>query len=129
MHRITSTCRGGGYTYCKTEPVHPKSNSKGLYPLHRVLVENSVGRYLKRSEHVHHIDENKSNNVLSNLLVLTIGEHTRLHLTHNPIIIKCPNCNENFEIKEHAYRLREKRNKNKMVFCSRACATKKTHRK
>jgi len=34
---------------------------------------------LKRTEHVHHVDENPANNALSNLIVMTHGDHRSLH--------------------------------------------------
>lgn len=47
--------------------------------VHRVIAERRAGRKLSRREHVHHIDERKTNNSASNLEVLTINEHARIH--------------------------------------------------
>lgn len=44
---------------------------------HRYLMEKKLGRKLLRSEHVHHIDGNKHNNSLDNLIVLSDAEHGR----------------------------------------------------
>ena len=121
MYKILSICKGGGYMYCKTEPLHPKRNSNDLYPLHRVLMENKLGRSLEPGEEVHHEDEDKSNNSLSNLKLLTKKEHIILHRTVKSIIIICPRCNSEFSIKPYKYRLRLKRSKNNKVFCSRSC--------
>lgn len=79
MFEILGVCKGGGYHYCYTDPPHPNANSSGLYPLHRVLVENFIGRLLRSEEVVHHKDGNKNNNVLENLDVLSNSEHARLH--------------------------------------------------
>ena len=47
---------------------HP--NAKGGYVLeHRLVVEAYIGRYLTRSEVIHHIDENKTNNSIENLML------------------------------------------------------------
>ncbi|HZO14120.1 MAG TPA: HNH endonuclease [Polyangiaceae bacterium] len=81
MFRIISICNGGHYRYCRTEPKHPKANAKGLYPLHRVLVEIRLGRLLKSTELVHHIDENPQNDEPANLEVMTRSEHARHHMT------------------------------------------------
>ena len=48
---------------------------------HRLIMQNVLGRKLDRNEVVHHIDGNKSNNSLENLIVMTRSEHTRLHGT------------------------------------------------
>jgi recombination protein RecA len=40
-------------------------------------------RVLSREDHVHHIDENPSNDALSNLVVIIGEEHNRLHATLN----------------------------------------------
>ena len=130
MYKILSTCKGGGYMYCRTEPPHPKANSKGLYPLHRVLAENKIGRSLLSNEHVHHIDENKQNNAPDNLEVLTVSEHAKRHAIQvDDIKLKCPLCDKNFELKPHQYRLQLNRNKSKKVYCSRSCSTKATYNK
>jgi len=125
MYEILSTCKGGGYMYCRTNPPHPKRNSKGLYPLHRVVMENKLGRSLLSSEDVHHKDEIKSNNSPANLEVFTKSEHTKQHVKKRETIkIICPYCKKLFELNPHIFRQRKNRNKSIEVFCSRSCATK-----
>ena len=48
-------------------------------PYHRYLMEQTLGRKLLRTEHVHHIDGNKENNSLENLVVMSKAEHAKLH--------------------------------------------------
>ena len=122
--RIVSTCKGGGYRYARTEPLHPKANAKGLYPLHRVLMENKLGRILSDEEIVHHKDEDKSNDALSNLEVKSNSLHSKEHQEVDYLSLQCSLCSNNFRLKPHAYRLRMKRNRKGSVFCSRSCATK-----
>ncbi len=122
MFRIVSVCKGGGYRYCRTEPPHPRRNAKGLYPLHRVLVENKIGRLLESWEDVHHRDENKLNDDPNNLEVLTKSEHTKLHrpaIEKEALVCACGNI---FYLRPCERRLREKRNKT--LSCSRKCGTK-----
>lgn len=121
---IISTCRGGGYMYCRTVPPHPKRNAKGLYPLHRVLAENKAGRILESWEHVHHKDEDKTNDTPDNLEVLTIDEHGKHHAMHTDLIdVICGFCGKPFQLKPHVYKQRLSRNKHGKCFCSRACGT------
>lgn len=46
---------------------------------HRAIVEACLGRKLRPDEEVHHIDGDRANNNLSNLAVMSKGEHSRLH--------------------------------------------------
>jgi hypothetical protein len=46
---------------------------------HRMIAENILGRKLKRSEHVHHVDGDKSNNTHTNLLICDWGFHRWFH--------------------------------------------------
>jgi hypothetical protein len=49
------------------------------YPKHRLVMEQHLGRQLSRSEHVHHIDGNRSNCDTSNLMVLLAKQHNKLN--------------------------------------------------
>lgn len=50
-------------------------------PQHRVIMENIIGRTLKNSEIVHHINENKLDNRPENLQIMSKSEHQRIHHT------------------------------------------------
>jgi len=75
-----------GYLYCQTEPVHPHSESRSdrkaryIY-LHRVTMENHLGRLLTDKEQVDHKDKDKTNNKISNLELVTNGDHQRDHVS------------------------------------------------
>lgn len=60
-------------------PEHPFASSAGYVYEHRLVVEKSIGRYLTSDEKVHHIDQNKQNNDIHNLLVLSNQNHIKLH--------------------------------------------------
>lgn len=121
LFEIVSTCKGGGYRYARTRPVHPRANSNGLYPLHRVIVENSIGRLLDRDEVVHHVDENKDNNDLANLQVLGRSAHAREHAHVVPLIsFECSCCGASVTGKPHV--INKRLRSSTKPSCSRKCA-------
>lgn len=76
-------------------PEHPFCNIDGRVFEHRLVAEqyllnddNSIEingkRYLKPEFIVHHIDENKKNNDVNNLIVMTEREHRILHNKKRP---------------------------------------------
>jgi len=64
---------GLGYIYVRL--------SSGKYKLeHRIIVESMLNRSLKSHEVVHHINGNRADNRLNNLIVMKKGEHLKFHL-------------------------------------------------
>ena len=128
MFEILSICKGGGYQYCRTNPAHPKRNSKGLYPLHRVLMENKIGRLLTTEEHVHHKDENKWNDTIENLEILSVSEHALLHAKRKEnLVCDCTYCGKEISLKPHLFRLRTNNSVNG-ICCSRKCSVSLQHK-
>lgn len=60
-------------------PHHPFNDSKGYVMEHRLVMEKKIGRFLKRNEVVHHIDENPQNNAIENLILMAKKDHDRHH--------------------------------------------------
>lgn len=60
-------------------PEHPRNRDGYVYE-HTLVMERSIGRYLYIGEVIHHVDENKANNTLENLVLLASrGDHARVH--------------------------------------------------
>lgn len=62
-----------GYRYVRVGHRHYE-------PEHRLVMERVLGRKLKPSEHVHHVDGDTLNNSPSNLAVLSRSAHLKAHL-------------------------------------------------
>lgn len=60
------------------EPDHPAAYKNGQVFEHRLVMENFLGRRLATSEHVHHVNGNKTDNRLENLVIMDHLEHLAL---------------------------------------------------
>lgn len=67
-----------GYIYVY-KPEHPYANKQGCVMEHRLVMEEHIGRYIRRHEVVHHLDGNHSNNAIENLELTGIGQHISNH--------------------------------------------------
>lgn len=59
---------------------------------HRLVMMKHLGRKLNTNEHVHHINGNKLDNRIENLMLLTSSEHGKLHAKKRENIIECLDC-------------------------------------
>ena len=105
-----------GYMYCYA-PSHPCANAAGKLMEHVYVMYNSIGRVLDKSECVHHIDRNRSNNALENLRLMDRKEHARLHQQEDNgsilTTVKCYYCGTTFTTTGLSGR----------KFCSKECST------
>ena len=60
--------------------------------MHRLIMEHHIGRKLKSNEHIHHINNNKLDNRIENLQIVSPSEHIRIHL--KSMNLKRPNPNK-----------------------------------
>jgi hypothetical protein len=46
---------------------------------HRLIMETHLGRNLTSEEHIHHINEDASDNRIENLQIVSKSEHGKIH--------------------------------------------------
>lgn len=115
LFEIKKVIKKGDYLYALV-PDHPNATRNGYVLMHRVVMENHLGRLLEKNEIVHHLDEDKHNNAIENLQVMDRKEHNRMHSSTGRTIVElvCPCCGKTFS--------RELRNVHGgLSFCSRSC--------
>lgn len=78
MFEILRIVKKGGYLYAVV-PDHPNRTKSNYVLHHRVVMENHLGRLLTENEVVHHLNEDKKDNRIENLEVMTKEEHGRHH--------------------------------------------------
>ena len=67
-----------GYVFI-LNPNHPHADANGYVREHRLMMEQTLGRYLEPIERVHHIDGDRQNNQPKNLRLISHSDHTALH--------------------------------------------------
>ena len=92
-------------------------NSQGkVVNQHRLLMERHLGRRLTKDEVVHHINHDKRDNRIENLMVMTHQEHSAHHNQKHPISKDCEWCGTTYE----PHPTKRKRSKS----CSKECQYK-----
>ena len=103
--------------------------SKGSLSYPRWLMEQHLGRQLEDWEHVDHIDNDKTNDDISNLQLLTVQENSKKNAELYPaelFYFFCPFCGNGS--KKYMRNVRGNWKKKKSgPFCSRSCAGKTSH--
>jgi hypothetical protein len=71
---------------------HPLGDKKGRVWYHRHVMSIHLGRWLTPQELVHHVDEDRQNNDLSNLEVTTRSEHGKTHAEERGFVRVFSDC-------------------------------------
>ena len=125
MWNIQKIVSKGEYNYAIV-PEHPNRTKNNYVLEHRVVIENYIGRLLNENEVVHHINGDKKDNRIDNLIVLTAEEHAKLHgakTGHKMVVLQCPWCHKIFAIQKRNSFL-DKHNKYQCTCCSNKCRGK-----
>lgn len=64
-------------------PGHPAANNRGYVLRYRYNMEKYLGRLLDSSEQVHHCNGNKTDDLIENLELMLVTEHSSLHSADN----------------------------------------------
>lgn len=118
--KIEKIVSKGDYLYTVVRD-HPKKTKNDYVLLHRVLMENHLGRLLDSDEIVHHKNHDRKDNRIENLEIMTMKEHSRMHMKERGrkyAELKCPNCDIIF-LRELRQTFLKK--KSKYTCCSRKC--------
>lgn len=101
-----------GYIKIRCEG-HPRATKYGNYVFEHILVmEKHLGRYLTLNEEIHHKDHNRQNNNISNLILMTTSDHSKLHNKekreklelNKRLCSECGNKTKKFRIDKNGYR-------------------------
>ena len=114
MARVIS---GSGY-YMVKPPLdyQGKTYIEGRYVYeHRLVMEGGLNRLLLPGEMVHHINGDKLDNRLENLIVLSPAEHNGKHYVYKGDNIKCLICDKRWRVRPSELK------RKKAKFCSRVC--------
>lgn len=123
MWEIQKIIKKGDYLYASV-PEHPYCTKNGYVLLHRIVMENHLGRILKPGEVVHHKNGNKKDNDISNLELLTNSVHSTMHNRERGrkyVLLRCPECKAVFEVPKNESFISKG---TCATFCSKSCSGK-----
>lgn len=93
----------------------------------RYLLAVKLGRFLTNEETVDHIDEDKTNDDINNLQILSMADNIRKSHKQPDMELICPICNTKFYRALTQLRSKKNRARLNMIACSRVCGGKLSH--
>lgn len=95
----------------------------------RYLMAVKLGRFLEEHEHIDHKDDDKTNDHIDNLQILTLAQNNiKTHKKPNVELI-CPNCHNIFERTRTQLRGRTHLIQTGLICCSKKCGGQYGHKR
>jgi len=69
------------------KPTHPNCDSRGYIREHHLVMEKEINRYLNKEEVVHHINGNREDNQIENLILFNNKSNHMKH--HREVMLSC----------------------------------------
>lgn len=119
--------KNGPYTLVLAPEGYSGKKYRGLYAYeHHVVYWQANGEFPAGMQ-IHHIDGDHTNNIISNLRLVTKPEHHKLHgellRAKHRIVFNCPVCDKTCTLKGNVYRTRMRASKSGRLYCSRSCGS------
>ena len=113
--------KNGPYELVVAPQDYPGMKYRGRYCYeHHLVYWQSHGILPGPGEVIHHINEDRRDNSISNLELMDGGEHTGNHHRVLPTMIPCSQCEKLVAIRPSMYRYRSKCGQ-KHFYCNRSC--------
>lgn len=105
--------------------IHIDGDTKRTESYPRMLMRDHLGRELLVEEHVDHINNDRTDNRIENLQLLSPQENARKSIRQaNYLSFICPVCDLTFEVLERKYKSNQLKRGSSGPYCSKSCAGK-----